>query len=45
VQSLILIRPGVVAFSASADAELGDYDEKPTLLSKAGQLLPPFDEM
>ncbi|CAN5640954.1 hypothetical protein [Phenylobacterium sp.] len=37
-------RLGVVAFSASADAELGDYDENPVILFKAGQLPPPFDE-
>jgi hypothetical protein len=38
------IRLGVVAFSTSGDAELGDYDETPTILFKAGQLPPPFDE-
>jgi len=37
-------RLGVVAFSASADAELGDYDETPVILFKAGQLPPPYDE-
>ena len=37
-------RLGVVAFSASADADLGDYDENPVILFKAGQLPPPFDE-
>jgi hypothetical protein len=38
------LRLGVVAFSASADAELGDYDENPTILFKSGRLPPPFDE-
>jgi hypothetical protein len=38
------LRLGVVAFSASADAEMGDYDENPTILFKAGRLPPPFDE-
>ena len=44
-ERLSSIRLGVVAFSASADVELGDYDENPTILFKAGQLPPPFDEM
>ena len=39
------VRLGVVAFTASADAELGDYDENPTILFKSGQLPPPFDEL
>jgi hypothetical protein len=38
-------RLGVVAFSTSADAELGDYDENPIVLFKAGQLPAPFDEL
>ena len=37
-------RLGVVAFSVSADTALGDYDEKPTILFRAGRLPPPFDE-
>lgn len=36
-------RLGVVAFSVSADTELGDYDETPTILFKAGQLPEIFD--
>lgn len=39
------LRLGVVAFSASADTELGDYDDNPVLLFKAGRLPPPFDEL
>jgi hypothetical protein len=39
------LRLGVVAFTASSDAELGDYDENPTILFKSGQLPPPFDEL
>jgi hypothetical protein len=35
----------VVAFTASADAELGDYDENPLILFRAGQLPPPFDDL
>ncbi len=38
------IRLGVVAFSTSADAEMGDYDDAPTILYKAGRVPPPFDE-
>ncbi len=38
------LRLGVVAFTATADADLGDYDEAPTILYKSGQLPPPFDE-
>ena len=43
-ERLAPLRLGVVAFSASADAEMGDYDENPTILFKAGRLPPPFDE-
>ena len=44
-ERLAPLRLGVVAFSASADTELGDYDETPVLLFKSGQLPPPFDEL
>jgi hypothetical protein len=37
-------RVGVVVFSTSGDAELGDYDEEPTILFKAGRLPPPFED-
>ena len=37
-------RVGVVAYSAGADTEMGDYDEHPDILFKAGQLPPPWDE-
>jgi hypothetical protein len=37
-------RAGVVAFSTSGDAELGDYDEEPTIIFKAGRLPAPFAE-
>lgn len=39
------LRLGIVAYSASADTEMGDYDENPVLLFKSGQLPPPFDEL
>ena len=37
-------KAGVVAFATSGDAELGDYDEEPTIIFKAGRLLAPFEE-
>jgi hypothetical protein len=43
-ERLAAVRLGVVAFTATADADLGDYDEAPTILYKSGQLPPPFDE-
>ncbi|HEY1073070.1 hypothetical protein [Brevundimonas sp.] len=43
-ERLAPLRPGVVAFSVSADTELGDYDEEPTILFKAGRLPPPFSD-
>ena len=36
------LRLGVVAFAATADVELGDYDEDPVILFKSGQLPHPF---
>ncbi|NBU29605.1 MAG: hypothetical protein EBS42_15755 [Caulobacteraceae bacterium] len=39
------LRLGVIAYSVSADVEMGDYDETPILLFKTGQLPPPFDEL
>jgi hypothetical protein len=44
-ERLAPLRLGVVAYSISADTELGDYDENPVLLFKSGQLPPPFDEL
>lgn len=43
-ERLAPLRPGVVAFSVSADTELGDYDEAPTIIFKAGRLPPPFSD-
>ena len=43
-ERLAPLRLGVVAFSTSADVEMGDYDENPTLLFKRGQLPFPFNE-
>ena len=44
-ERLAPLRLGVVAFSATADTELGDYDENPVVLFKAGRLPHPFDEL
>jgi len=38
------LRVGVVAFEVSADTELGDYDENPKILFRAGRLPHPFSE-
>ena len=35
---------GVVAFSTSGDAELGEFDDQPTILFKAGQLPAVFED-
>ena len=43
-ERLAPLRLGVVAFSATADTEMGDYDENPVILFKSGQLPPPFDD-
>ena len=43
-ERLAPLREGVVAFSATADTELGDYDENPVILFKAGRLPFPFSE-
>ena len=43
-ERLAPLRLGVVAFAASADVELGDYDDNPEILFRAGVLPPPFDE-
>jgi hypothetical protein len=37
-ESLALTKAGVVAFSTSADAEMGDYDDEPTVIFRTGQL-------
>lgn len=43
-ERLAPLRLGVVAFSATADVEVGDYDEHPVILFKSGQLPPPWNE-
>jgi hypothetical protein len=39
------LRPAVVAFSATADTELGDYDENPVILFRSGPVPYPFAEV
>jgi hypothetical protein len=43
-ERLAPLRLGAVAFSMTVDAELGDYDETPVILVRAGQLPPPWNE-
>ena len=43
-ESLVTTKTGVVAFASSGDADLGEYDEEPTIIFRAGRLPPPFDE-
>ena len=43
-ERLAPLRLGVVAFSTSADVEMGDYDDNPVILFKSGQLPFPFNE-
>jgi hypothetical protein len=35
---------GVVAFSTSGDAELGEFDDQPVILFRAGELPATFDD-
>ena len=37
-------RAAVVAFTVTADTEMGDYDENPTILFRSGPLPHPFAE-
>ena len=43
-ERLAPVREGVIAYSVSADVEMGDYDDKPVVLFKARRLPPPWDE-
>lgn len=44
-ERLAPLRLGVVAFSVTADAEMGDYDDNPVILFRSGQLPSTFDEV
>jgi hypothetical protein len=39
------LREGVIAFSMTVDADLGDFDEKPTVLFKSGRLAGQFEDL
>jgi hypothetical protein len=43
-ENLATTKAGVVAFATSGDAELGEYDEEPTVIFKSGRLPAPFEE-
>lgn len=43
-EALVPTKAGVVAFSSSGDAELGDYDDEPVIIFKAGRLPSAFEE-
>ena len=43
-EDLVPSRAGVVAFSTSGDAELGEYDDEPTIIFRAGRLPAAFEE-
>jgi hypothetical protein len=43
-ERLAPLRLGVVAFAATADVEMGDYDDNPVIIFKSGQLPPPWNE-
>lgn len=42
-QRLAQTKIGVVAFSSSADQDLGEYDEEPVVIFKAGRLPEQFE--
>jgi len=42
-ERLALSKLGVVAFKATADTEMGDYDDEPTVFFRNGRLPPAFD--
>jgi hypothetical protein len=42
-ERLATTKLGVVAFSSSGDAELGEFDDQPTILFRAGQLPDTFE--
>lgn len=44
-QRLALSKAGVVAFSITSDDETGDYDEKPAIFYREGQIPDEFSEM
>ena len=43
-ENLAATKAGVVAFASAGDADLGEYDDEPTIIFRAGRLPPPFEE-
>ena len=43
-EKLAPAKSGVVAFSTTGDADLGEYDDEPTVFFKAGLLPPQFED-
>ena len=43
-ERLALSRVGVIAWSRTGDAELGDFDEDPIILFRAGRMPPELDQ-
>ena len=43
-ERLAATKLGVVAFSTTGDAELGEFDDQPAILFKAGQLPAAFED-
>lgn len=43
-ERLAISKVGVVAFSTSGDAELGEFDDEPVVFFKAGRLPPQFED-
>jgi len=42
-ERLALTKLGVVAFSSTGDAEMGDYDDEPTIFFRQGKLPSAFE--
>jgi hypothetical protein len=43
-EKLASAKAGIVAFSTAGDAELGEYDDEPTVIFKSGSLPHPFGD-
>jgi hypothetical protein len=43
-EKLAPAKAGIVAFSTAGDAELGEYDDEPTVIFKSGSLPHPFGD-
>jgi hypothetical protein len=43
-ETLVGRAAGVIAFSVTADVDLGEYDQEPVVLFRAGRMPPAFDD-